>query len=138
MAILPNEPLTGYEPNEQFENLTAHTVASIQGDSGNGLNFSLRSMTEVAATTLPGTESFDHLEMGCDNESMDTESLQEEDGARKKTKSPGVSDDITRKRTTKLFSSINGEIVQGNLPVEASVPASQSSTQLHAEFRAME
>ena len=42
-------------------------------------------------------------EIGCDNEGMDTDSLQEEDGALRKTMSLGVPDDITNKRITKLF-----------------------------------
>ena len=102
----------GCEPNEQFEDLTSHNFASMQGDSGmNSISSSSGSMTEVAATTIPSTESYDLApEMGRDNESMG--SLQEKDGAQPKTKSSGISHDITRKSTTKL--SISSEAFAKN------------------------
>ena len=51
---------TGHEPNEQFGDLTSCTFASMQGDSGtSSVSHSSVSMTEVAVTTIPGTESYD-------------------------------------------------------------------------------
>ena len=46
---------TSYEANEQFEDLTSYKFASIQGDSGmSSISSTSGSMTEVAATTIPG------------------------------------------------------------------------------------
>ena len=61
-AILPEQASpTGYEPNEQCEDLTSHNFASIQSDSGMSSisSSSTCSVTEIAATTIPGTVSCD-------------------------------------------------------------------------------
>ena len=109
---------TGYEPNEQFEDKTSHNFASIQGDSGMSLisSSSTCSVTEVAATTLPSTESLmKHREIDSDNKITDTDSLQERDGTQKKNKSPEIFGDITSIRVTKLFISSDSSLHEEQL-----------------------
>ena len=80
---------------------------------------------------------------------MDTDSFQEKDRVRPRTKSPGMSDNeyYTKKIHEALHRqrSLHEEHLlqqpddsQSNLRAEASVLASQSSTQLNAEIREME
>ena len=75
--------LTGCEPNEQFADITSHNFASTQGDSGmcSISASSTCSVAEVAATTIPGAESFDDAprEISCNNKIADTDCLQERD-----------------------------------------------------------
>ena len=50
---------TGYEPNEQVDDMTSLNFASIQGESGTSSNTSSStcSVTELAASTIPGTDT---------------------------------------------------------------------------------
>ena len=60
LAILLDRPLLQvYELYEQFDDMTSHNFASIQGDSGlSSMSFSSTcSVTEVATSTIPGTDS---------------------------------------------------------------------------------
>ena len=65
-------------------------------------------------------------EVRCDKEIKETDSLQEEDGAQTKIKSPGISSEVTNKRIMKLFISHKEQLLQQqrdsqrNLRAEAS------------------
>ena len=73
-------------------------------------------------------------EIGCDSESMDRDSLEEKDGARKKNKSPEICGDTTSKKVTKLFTS--SEAVTKSTCSKS--PCRSINTCLKAGFREME
>ena len=80
----------GYEPTEQFEDLSSHNCASKPGDS----KISSISSSSGSRQKLPRRRSqvLFHMirrrEIGRDNESMNTDGLQEKNGASMKTRSP--------------------------------------------------
>ena len=143
LAFLLNELLPqGLEANEQFEDLPSHNFASTQGDSGmSSISSSSGSLTEVAATTMPGTESFDQAPR---------DRLRQRDHGHRFSPSEGKSPEIfgdTSMEVTKL--SISSDACKRNswcgkraMRQQISVLKHQclqlSSTQLNAEFRVME
>ena len=96
--------LAGYEPTEQFEDLSSHNCASKPGDS----KISSISSSSCSRQKLPRRRSqvLFHMirrrEIGRDNEGMNTDGLPEKNGARMKTRSPGISSSALQQQSALL------------------------------------
>ena len=89
------------------------------------------SLKELAATTIPGTDTLDDAprEIGCEHMSVPTGSLQES----RVVTMPSITSEVYKRNCW----CSKGRMRTGNLRVEASIHAAQSVTQCTAHFTMM-